>query len=136
MNRLVVDKNSRYTLIVTNKPKESMPMKTIVNGKFVASPFPALPTVQEMNDANDAIRVNFLMLRCLNTSDMGWTYMCLKPETLLDIVDMARSMYENQEKDRISGEFPDAMRPSLNPEETKEFHELCTTFVDYANQHK
>lgn len=84
-----------------------------------------MPTVKEMNDGSD-LRITLLLLRCLNTSDMGWTYMCLRPESLLDIVEMCRGFVDTN-KENIASDF--------TPEEYDELLELCSTFEEYAKEH-
>lgn len=94
--------------------------------RYVATKFPPMPTVKEMDDANDHIRVNLLMLRCLCTSDLAPHYGVFKGDTLRD---MLYSMwYGLREHDNqhvvipMSGTCP---REGLSPDERAEYVQLC-----------
>lgn len=49
-------------------------------------------TVVRMNRIATTSQVFLIILRTLNTSDLAFTYMLFKPNTLLDIVDHAESI--------------------------------------------
>lgn len=69
--------------------------------RYIAPNFPPMPTIKEMDDANDHIRVNLLLLRCLCTSDLAPYYGVFKPETLRDILDsMEYALNQNDDLDR------------------------------------
>lgn len=92
---------------------------------FQPKPFPAIPTTKEMDDANDDVRVNLLLIRCLMTSDMAFFYQLLKPDTLRDIARTLRQLLAQCDR-------ADNPRQGLSEDERNEYVAGCITFEEYA----
>jgi len=97
---------------------------------YVATPFPPLPTVKEMDDANDAIRVNLMMLRCLATSDLAGHYMLYETATLQDMVYVARLGLKTWENPPFP-EIPMPERQGLSEEERQEYMDILDSLERY-----
>lgn len=98
---------------------------------YIAPPFPAIPTVRELEAADDALRTQLLLLRCLFSSDCfgAASYMLLKSESILDIAKMAKRLLVITESESV----PEAAkRQGLSADERKEYLALCSNLKKYV----
>lgn len=94
---------------------------------FVAKPFPSIPTIAEMDAANDALRVELCLLRCLCTSDLAFRYMLLRADSVRDIARTSLSLLDDE-----APSHPNAKRAGLTDAEREEYITLCNQLGDYA----
>jgi hypothetical protein len=80
------------------------------------------PTLQQLNDDNDAARDQLLLLRILCSSDLSFLYMLYKPETLRDILRVVEALVVEQ-----------APYLDFNIEEHTEFSSLVQQIGDYIS---
>lgn len=84
-----------------------------------------LLTLDQLNKRSTSA-IYLQMLRCLNTSDLAFTYMLLKPGTLLDICNNALNMLQME----LEGNCH-----YMTIEEHSEFYRYITTLAEFATQH-
>lgn len=102
-----------------------------------------MPTVNDMDRSNDALKVNLLLLRTLCTSDFVFHYMIYDVSTIKDIVYQAKQFIDPKwdprmfvsKEDYYENFVPfDPNSTYLKPYEVDEYKQLVDTLEQYINQ--